>query len=222
MLLFPCKASQFRCDNGWCIPSKKKHDGADDCGDNSDEVVVEVSPNKTCSEEEFSCLSSGLCIPQTWLCDEVTDCDDLSDEAACPPQVCSPSEFRCSSQRQCTDPDYQCDGYRDCQDGSDEAACPPLVCSHSQINCDIERKCLDLSLRCNGYRDCGDGSDEVDCYPDTLTVTSTGGTSEKWPSFLGLYKRTNMNHSGRPVWQTTSNDERFLFYNGNNHILMIK
>ena len=52
-------------------------------------------------------------------------------------------------------------------------------------------------------------------YPEKVTISSTGGTSETWPSVLGVYKRTNMTHSGRPVWQSTVRDDRFLFYNGN-------
>ena len=51
-------------------------------------------------------------------------------------------------------------------------------------------------------------------YPEKVTISSTGGTSERWPSVLGVYKRTNMTHSGRPVWQSTVRDDRYLFYNG--------
>ena len=40
---------------------------------------------------------------------------------------------------------------------------------------------------------------------------------------MGVYKKTNMTHSGRPVWQSTAGDDIFLFYNGNirNRILMV-
>ena len=51
-------------------------------------------------------------------------------------------------------------------------------------------------------------------YPEKVTLSSTGGTSERWPSVLGVYKRTNMTNSGRPVWQSTVRDDRYLFYNG--------
>ena len=52
-------------------------------------------------------------------------------------------------------------------------------------------------------------------YLEKLTISSTGGTFETWPSVLGVYKRTNMTHSGRPVWQSTVRDDRYyLFYNG--------
>ena len=51
-------------------------------------------------------------------------------------------------------------------------------------------------------------------YPEKLTISSTGGTSETWPSILGVYIRMNMTHSDRPVWQSTVRDDRYLFYNG--------
>ena len=51
-------------------------------------------------------------------------------------------------------------------------------------------------------------------YLDKVTISSTGGTSERWPSLVGVYKRTNLTHSGRPVWQSTVRDDRYLFYNG--------
>ena len=51
-------------------------------------------------------------------------------------------------------------------------------------------------------------------YPDKVTILSTGETSETWPSVLGVYIKTNMTHSDRPVWQSTDRDDRYLFYNG--------
>ena len=58
-------------------------------------------------------------------------------------------------------------------------------------------------------------------YPETVTVSSTGGASETWPSVMGVYKITNITHSGRPVWQSTVREDRYLFYNGNNMIIAI-
>ena len=51
-------------------------------------------------------------------------------------------------------------------------------------------------------------------YPDTVTVESTGTASEKHSKSMGVYKITNRTHSGRPVWQSTVRDDRYLFYNG--------
>ena len=55
-------------------------------------------------------------------------------------------------------------------------------------------------------------------YPKTVTVSSTGGASEIRPREMGVYKITNITHSGRPVWQSTVREDRYLFYNGNNII----
>ena len=55
---------------------------------------------------------------------------------------------------------------------------------------------------------------ELFFYPETVTVSSTGGASETSPGAMGVYKITNITHSGRPVWQSTVRDDRYLFYNG--------
>ena len=52
-------------------------------------------------------------------------------------------------------------------------------------------------------------------YPDTITVFSTGGATERMPSVMGVYKITNITHSGRPVWQSTVRESRYFLYNGN-------
>ena len=47
-----------------------------------------------------------------------------------------------------------------------------------------------------------------------MTVSSTGGASERQPSVMGVYKISNITHSGRPVWQSLVRDDRYLFYHG--------
>ena len=32
---------------------------------------------------------------------------------------------------------------------------------------------------------------------------------------MGVYRITNMTRSGRPVWQSTVREDRYLFYDGN-------
>ena len=58
-------------------------------------------------------------------------------------------------------------------------------------------------------------------YPEIVTVSSTGGAMEIHPSEMGVYKITNITHSGRPVWQSTVREDRYFFYNGayNNMII---
>ena len=52
-------------------------------------------------------------------------------------------------------------------------------------------------------------------YPDTVTISSTGGAADEQVASLGVYTRTYQIYSGRPVWKNTARDDRFLFYNGN-------
>ena len=53
-------------------------------------------------------------------------------------------------------------------------------------------------------------------YPDTVTVSSTGGAAKSQPQSLGVYTKTPQTWSGRPVWQSTVRADRFLFYHGIN------
>ena len=63
-------------------------------------------------------------------------------------------------------------------------------------------------------------TEEKPTYPETVTISSTGGASERKPSVMGVYKITNITHSGRPVWQSTVREDRYLFYNGNSNIYL--
>jgi len=51
-------------------------------------------------------------------------------------------------------------------------------------------------------------------YPDTLTLSSTGGAADSHPESLGVYTITPDTWSGRPVWRNIGRDDSFLFYNG--------
>ena len=87
---------------------------------------------------QFTCESSGHCIPQSWKCDGDNDCFDNTDEKDCPPITCSGSQFKCSNLKQCIHESYKCDGIPDCDDGSDELGCPsigPNQCSDKQFKC---------------------------------------------------------------------------------------
>ena len=53
-------------------------------------------------------------------------------------------------------------------------------------------------------------------YPDTVTLSSTGGAFDDQSASLGVYKITNQTYSSRPVYKMFwESYDRFLFYIGN-------
>ena len=79
-----CAATDFRCNNGQCVPAKWKCDGDGDCIDKSDEFSCNITTKApaTCSSEFWRC-DNGHCILRSWKCDGDTDCTDGSDEKNC-------------------------------------------------------------------------------------------------------------------------------------------
>uniref|UniRef100_A0A3Q2C7L2 EGF-like domain-containing protein n=1 Tax=Cyprinodon variegatus TaxID=28743 RepID=A0A3Q2C7L2_CYPVA len=130
---FPCKAptdcsSYFRlgvksvtfqkCEfTTLCYALTWQCDGANDCGDFSDEK--NWAGRTKCALPYFGC-PSGRCIPMSWTCDGENDCEKGADEENCD-KVCSPSQFECKNHR-CIYSRWVCDGADDCGDNSDEGA----------------------------------------------------------------------------------------------------
>jgi low density lipoprotein-related protein 2 len=119
---------------------------------------------KTCAYFQFTCESSGHCIPQSWVCDGDNDCFDNTDERGCPPKTCSAAQFKCANLKQCVHESYKCDGIPDCDDGSDELGCPvlePNSCdAEKQFQCRTSGICVPRAWHCDGTPDCEDKSDE--------------------------------------------------------------
>ena len=77
---FTCGEGKFKCPSEMCIPDLWRCDGANDCGDNSDEL--NCTPSTCRPDYEFQC-KSGKCIPKRWRCDGASECPDISDETDC-------------------------------------------------------------------------------------------------------------------------------------------
>ena len=87
----------------------------------------------TCSESEFSCNSSGRCIPAAFKCDSDNDCGDFSDETGCKNVTCDSREYSCENGR-CIPETWKCDSENDCGDGSDEGNfCEEKTCAYYQV-----------------------------------------------------------------------------------------
>ena len=140
----------------------------------ADPPLGDSCAEKTCAYFQFTCESSGHCIPQSWVCDGDNDCFDNTDEKGCPPKTCSAAQFKCANLKQCVHESYKCDGIPDCDDGSDELGCPvlePNTCDdEKQFQCRTSGICVPKAWHCDGTPDCEDKSDE----PDTCAVIGSG------------------------------------------------
>ncbi|KAG9261064.1 low-density lipoprotein receptor-related protein 1B-like [Astyanax mexicanus] len=152
----------LRCNStSLCVLPHWLCDGANDCGDFSDEARCRVSKGQACAEGHFAC-PSGHCISTRWLCDGQKDCEDGADELQCD-SSCLWDQFSCSRTR-CISRQWVCDGEDDCGDGADEdpEICDSVTCAAGLFSCSGSYGCVSRQWLCDGERDCPDGSDELE------------------------------------------------------------
>lgn len=177
ILVSKCTEAQFRCNDGTCIASELKCDGAVNCPDKSDEDFVICRTNE-CQAGQFQCVY-GACVKADATCNGVKDCEDNSDELllACRNQTtytdctliatacvfnrkkCTPASRKSNylskcetNERSCKDGSLikikkKCEGTAHCKDGSDE----------SLEMCSTNRCFSGLDFRCK-YGGCVDAS----------------------------------------------------------------
>lgn len=85
-----CPLSNFLCSNQRCITRELYCDGADDCGDKSDEYQC-TNYNYCNNYKKKRCPGAYKCIPHYWFCDGVPDCPNGEDETRC--DISDNSEF---------------------------------------------------------------------------------------------------------------------------------
>uniref|UniRef100_A0AAR2M5Q5 EGF-like domain-containing protein n=1 Tax=Pygocentrus nattereri TaxID=42514 RepID=A0AAR2M5Q5_PYGNA len=162
-------AAFLRCNStSLCVLPHWLCDGANDCGDFSDELrnPVQTLPESVCADGHFAC-PSGHCISTRWLCDGQKDCEDGEDELQCD-SSCLWDQFSCSRSR-CISRQWVCDGEDDCGDGADEdpGICDSVTCTAGLFSCPGSYACVSRRWLCDGERDCPDGTDTCVSSTDT-------------------------------------------------------
>jgi hypothetical protein len=107
--------------NDTCQQECECQNGSFICQENQSKLCTTTN----CTSNQFTCQSTGQCIPWNWQCDGIRDCADGSDELRkeCENQCSNhTATYQCET-GQCINSIHRCDGLPDCRDGSDELNC---------------------------------------------------------------------------------------------------
>ncbi|KAG7204450.1 hypothetical protein KM043_004885 [Ampulex compressa] len=185
-----CPNDTFGCHNGHCIDLSLRCNGENDCEDNSDERYCTAKENAgipNCTENQYNCQGTHMCLAKSVKCNGVQDCPRNDDEHDCP--RCQVEEFACENGK-CIQQSWVCDMTDDCGDGSDERECNGGRARKSDAggssDCEEFRcsagSCLAYSSVCDGVQDCPDGSDEFQkCATSCTKDNPCHGVCHKTP-----------------------------------------
>lgn len=150
-----CKADEFRCSNGRCVPKSARCDHVDDCGDGllfasrpASKNTKRIGPKGSTSVRSKNRMSKSIAVS--------------SDEQNCE-WNCFEDQWRCDS-GQCILRNWRCDGSLDCVDESDERNCTAQPCPAQHFRCANGGRCVSIDSLCDGEPDCPDRSDEAPLY----------------------------------------------------------